>query len=218
MVGARRRGHNRRARHLHPRELPVAQEARRRLLGAHLTPQRRHMPATGRARPAQDRRRAPPGRDREPRHTPERTATPPATPAPESPSASRVSVTANDAPSTHTSTAPVGPSRPCPASSTAGASTCPTAPPGPAMVGQETERNRGTASSAAANTGIAAPIVTSRAAMLPSPRCEPMRQAQASIATPGNAPATPNPCSSMSDTTAPTGPARFARALRRRCV
>ncbi len=45
--------------------------------------------------------------------------------------------------------------------------------------------------------------------MLPRPRREAIRHAQASIASPGSAPATPKPCSSRSASTAPTGPARL---------
>ena len=41
-----------------------------------------------------------------------------------------------------------------------------------------------------------------------------MRQHQASIATPGSAPARPKPCSSISASAAPTGPARLARMPR----
>ena len=106
-------------------------------------------------------------------------------------------------------TAPTGPSTSRPTARPIEDSNLPIAPPSPATVGQANVRGTGTPASAAASTGSAASMAASRAAMLPSPRREAIRHAQASIATPGNAPAAPNPCSSRSASIAPTGPARL---------
>ena len=89
------------------------------------------------------------------------------------------------------------------------ANSLPIAPPSPAVAGQPSVGGAGNPANAAASTGSAVSIAASRAATLPKPRREAMRHAQASIVSPGSAPATPNPCSRRSATTAPTGPARL---------
>ena len=127
----------------------------------------------------------------------------------DSPSASRVSVPASASPIVHIMSAPTGPSTRCPTARPTEASSRPIAPPSPATVGQASVGGVGKPANTAASTGSAASIAASRAAMLPSPRRDAIRHAQASIVRPGSAPATPKPCSSRSASTAPTGPARL---------
>ena len=109
------------------------------------------------------------------------------------PSDARVSKSTRPAPPIHAATAPNGPSTARPAPSAARASRMPMAPPGPAPRGQTivcgTE-----AAIMPAITGRVVAKAASRPAMLPSPRCEPIRHAQASNTTPGSSPATPKPC------------------------
>ncbi len=81
------------------------------------------------------------------------------------------------------------------------------APPGPASAGHAW--GRGTHGARAATTGNAASVLASRAAKLPRPRWEAMRQAQASATRPGRTAATPKLCSSKSAAMAPAGPARL---------
>ena len=139
-----------------------------------------------------------------------------------SPSPSSTSPSAAASPTTQTSAVPTGPNAPRAAPSTLSPSTRPAAPPSPALVGHATPLPPtptihgpaipapiGSVPSAAPSTGSAsrvAPILTDAR---PTPRREAMRHAQASIASPGSAPASPNPCSSRSDSTAPAGPTRL---------
>ena len=104
---------------------------------------------------------------------------------------------------------PNGPSKPRPAPSAEALSNEPMAPPSPAIVGQATRCEIGRDASTAASSGSAPSSAAIRPGTLPIPRCEPMRHAQASNARPGSTPAMPKPCSSRSDSTAPSGPARL---------
>jgi hypothetical protein len=127
----------------------------------------------------------------------------------DSPNARSVSVAESATTIVQIITAPIGPSASRPTVRPIEDSSLPIAPPSPATVGQVNVRGTGTPASAAASTGSAASMAASRAATLPSPRREAIRHAQASIASPGNAPAAPNPCSNRSASTAPAGPARL---------
>ena len=127
----------------------------------------------------------------------------------ESPSARSVRVTASASLIVQIISAPTGPSTSLPDRKADRSQQPPIAPPSPATVGQASVGGVGTPANTAASTGSAVSIAASRAAMLPSPRCDAIRHAQVSIASPGNAPATPNPCSNRSASTAPTGPARL---------
>jgi hypothetical protein len=90
----------------------------------------------------------------------------------------------------------------------------PTAPPSPAWLGQVVDSGqagsmRGSAPSTAATAGRASSVAPTRMPGVPSPRPEPTRQAQAISARVGMALARPKPCSSRSETLAPSGPARL---------
>ncbi len=106
-----------------------------------------------------------------------------------------------------TSAAPNGPSALRAMSRKVVDSKWPPAPPSPALVGQAT--SRGSMEDAVAKAGIASPTANRRNAGWPSPRPRTSRHAQASIASAGNAPATPKPCSRKSARTEPTGPKRL---------